>query len=758
MKSLAARLAALPEDQRNELLRNMTPEAAEELLFRWEFWARQDQKTPKGDWRVWLILAGRGWGKQLADDTPIPTPSGWATMGELKPGDRVFDEAGRPCNVTAKFSSHEDEQYRIGFSDGSFLDAGASHQWITWNHRARRTIVGSKEFPADWATWSKGKHGPKIRTTSDIVSTLKYCSRHYNEHSIPCCASLELPHADLPCDPYSMGRRIILEEKLSQADRDAYTRASAEQRMSMLHGLMDASPESSRSTVEFSNSDKAVTDLVFELLVSLGQAPERSNTGQTKAGNSRIIWRPSFSPYRSNRRSASVITDGGKMIVSRQRYIVSAERIRPVPMSCITVDSPNSLYLAGKSMIPTHNTRTGSEWVRSIACGKTPLAPGKCRRIAIVGETAADCRDVLAQGDSGILSVHPKDFRPVYRPSTRSLTWPNGTQAFFYNGTEPDQLRGPQHDALWIDEIAKYREAQSCWDQAQFGLRLGNSPQQIITTTPRPIPVIKNLLAESHEPDSGIVVTRGSTFDNRANLAGTFLEAVERRYSGSRLGRQELDGEVLDDVPGALWSRKVIDENRRRLSDELPAMQRIIVSIDPAAKASKDGDDTSETGIAVVGLGVDGRGYLIDDRSCRLGPAGWAAVAVSAYDYYEGDAIVAEINQGGDMVEQVIKAVRPSIKVIKVRATRGKVLRAEPISALYSQGRISHVGSFPLLEDQMMQFTSFGIEGDGDADRVDAVVHGFTELFPRLIGKEEPKRRQNSGYVGRANRSDVTGY
>ena len=403
-------------------------------------------------------------------------------------------------------------------------------------------------------------------------------------------------------------------------------------------------------------------------------------------------------------------------------------------------------------------TRTGAEWVRFIACGKTPLAPGKCKRIAIVGETAADCRDVLAQGDSGILSVHPKDFRPIYAQSTRSMTWPNGAKAFFYNGTEPDQLRGPNHDAAWVDELCKYRYGRECWDQLQFGLRLGDRPQQLITTTPRPIPIIRDLVAQSAEPDSTVIVTRGSTFDNHHNLSASFLEAVEERYGGTRLGRQELGGEIIDDVPGALWTRSVLDGNRRKLSDDLPAMQRIIISIDPAVKASKDTDDTSETGIAVVGLGVDGRGYLIDDRSCRLGPAGWAGVAVSAFDYYEGDAIVAEVNQGGDMVEQVIKAVRPSIKVIQVRATRGKVLRAEPISALYAQGRISHVGSFPTLEDQMMQFTSFGIEGDEGADRVDALVHGFTELFPSLISKVERKPKQSGGFVGKANRSSVTGY
>jgi phage terminase large subunit-like protein len=410
------------------------------------------------------------------------------------------------------------------------------------------------------------------------------------------------------------------------------------------------------------------------------------------------------------------------------------------------------LCLAGRGW---GKTRTSAEWVRSVVCGKTPMAPGEFRRIAVVGETAADCRDVLVEGDSGILSVHPKAFRPVYEPSKRRLTWPNGAMAFTYNATEPDQLRGPQHDAAILDELAKWRYCKDTWDMLQFGLRLGDHPRQVITTTPRPTPLIKELLAVD---DGSVVVTRGSTFDNRANLSPSFMKSIHERYAGSRLGRQELEGEVIDDVPGALWTRAVIDANRKKMSDELPAMQRVLVSIDPAATASSDGDDTSETGIAVVGFGVDGRGYLIDDRSCRLGPTGWAKVAVNNYDYYQADAIVVEVNNGGDMIKAVISAVRPSLRVIEVRASRGKVTRAEPVSALYSQGRISHVGSFPALEDQMMQFTSFGIEGDGAADRVDAMVWGFTELFPSLIARAPKKPRRDGLHVGGHNRSSVTGY
>lgn len=408
------------------------------------------------------------------------------------------------------------------------------------------------------------------------------------------------------------------------------------------------------------------------------------------------------------------------------------------------------LVLAGRGW---GKTRTAAEWVRSIACGPTPLAKGQCSRIAVVAETAADARDVLVEGDSGLLAVHPRGFRPLYEPSKRRLTWPNGAMATLFNAVEPDQLRGPQHDAAVLDELCKWRYAQETWDMLQFGMRLGDRPRQVITTTPRPLPLLRAVMEAP-----GTVVTRGSTMDNRANLARSFIAQVQDRYAGTRLGRQELDGEILDDVPGAMWTRRLLDEHRRRVTDELPAMQRVVVAIDPAAKESGEADETSETGVIVAGLGVDGRGYVLDDRSCRLPPAGWARLAVANVDYYEADYIVAEVNQGGDMVEAVIKAVRSTIKVRKVRASRGKVTRAEPVSALYEQGRISHVGAFPALEDQMVLFTPFGIAGDGAADRVDALVWALSELFPSIVAHAAPKRAKIECYRGSDNRSKTTGY
>lgn len=393
------------------------------------------------------------------------------------------------------------------------------------------------------------------------------------------------------------------------------------------------------------------------------------------------------------------------------------------------------VILAGRGF---GKTRSGSEWVKSIACGDTPLTGGKCKSIAIIAETAKDARQVIAEGPSGILAVHSKDFRPKYTEKG-GFTWPNGARGLIYNATEPDQLRGPNWDAAWCDELAKWRYAQETWDMLQFGLRLG-TPRAIITTTPRPIPLLKQIMASAKT-----VITRGKTEDNAPNLAKEFLEDIRARYEGTRLGRQELNAEILDDIPGALWTRAAIDE-RRVSHNAIPPMVRVVVGVDPAAKVSKNGDSTSETGISVAGLGEDGRGYVLDDLSCRLSPAGWARKAVAAYDRYSADAIVVEVNQGGDMVKTVLQAERSGLPVREVRASKGKTTRAEPVAALYEQGRVSHAGAFAALEDQMVLFTPFGIEGDGAADRVDALVWALTDLFPRIIKRDDAAKWDDGGH------------
>lgn len=372
-----------------------------------------------------------------------------------------------------------------------------------------------------------------------------------------------------------------------------------------------------------------------------------------------------------------------------------------------------------------------------------------------MAETAADARDVIVEGESGILACHPKDFRPLYEPSKRRLTWPNGAVATTFAGDEPDQLRGPQFDAALVDELAKYRYAETAWDMLQFALRLGTNPRQVVTTTPRPIKLLKRIMA-----DPKTVLTRGNTMANAANLAPQFLAQVKARYEGTRLGRQELEAEFLDDVPGALWTRRGLDETRWDLGRKLPDMRRIVVAIDPAVKDPNKGmpEDGAETGIVCASLGVDGRGYVIEDGSCKLGPMGWARRAIALYDKYSADLVVAEINQGGAMVEQVLRSERPTLPITTVHASRGKVTRAEPIAALYEQGRVSHVGTHADLEDQMVLFTPNGIEGETTADRVDALVWAMTELFPQMVFRSPHEDDDDDYRQADYTRSATTGY
>lgn len=391
------------------------------------------------------------------------------------------------------------------------------------------------------------------------------------------------------------------------------------------------------------------------------------------------------------------------------------------------------LILAGRGF---GKTRTGAETIRDWACGDTPLSPGRCSRIALVAETAPDARDVMVEGPAGILACHPKDMRPEYFPSKRSVVWKNGAQAILFNAVEPDQLRGPQFDAAWCDELAKWRYAEATWDQLQFGLRLGDHPRQIVTTTPRPIPVIRRLIN-----DQDTHVTRGRTYDNASNLAAPFLKQVEERYGGTRLGRQELEGEVLDDMPGALWNREMIDNCRK---PEAPEMERIVIAVDPAVTA---GEDSDETGIVAVGIARDKdgymRGYVLADRSMKGSPEEWARTAVNLYREFDADRLVAERNQGGDMVMSVIRAVDGKIPVTLVHASRGKVVRAEPISALYEQARVHHVGRFDKLEDQMCLFSRNLERSPGNSpDRVDALVWGLTELFDKITGRRRVSKSE----------------
>jgi phage terminase large subunit-like protein len=385
------------------------------------------------------------------------------------------------------------------------------------------------------------------------------------------------------------------------------------------------------------------------------------------------------------------------------------------------------LVLAGRGF---GKTRCGAEWAREqVKAGAS--------RLGLIAPTASDARDVMVEGESGLLAVcwagdKTHDGvplgRPSYEPSKRRLTWANGAIATLFSAEEPERLRGPQHDRLWCDELAAWKYLRETWDMAMFGLRLGDNPRTCITTTPKPLPLVKEIAK-----DERTVITKGSTFDNASNLAPTFLKAIRDKYEGTRLGRQELNAEILDDLPGALWQRDAIDKGRVR---QCPDLQRIVVAVDPSGTKGES-DDGDEIGIVVAGKGVDGRGYILADQTCKLSPDGWGRRAVDAYhgrwsqtpDRFKADRIVAERNFGGAMVEHVIRTIDRTASYKEVTASRGKVARAEPVAALYEQGRVSHVGSFPELEDQMCSIAPEGYVGEGSPDRADALVWALTELM-----------------------------
>ena len=369
-------------------------------------------------------------------------------------------------------------------------------------------------------------------------------------------------------------------------------------------------------------------------------------------------------------------------------------------------------------------TRAGAEWVRSEVEGSLPLAPGRCKRVALVGETMDQVREVMIFGDSGILACSPDDRRPVWEASRKRLVWPNGAVAQVFSASNPESLRGPQFDAAWVDELAKWKLAEETWDMLQFGLRLGENPRQVITTTPRNVDVLKKIL-----DTPSTVSTHAPTEANRAYLAKSFLEEVRARYAGSRMGRQELDGVMLADAEGALWTSAQLEAMR---VEKAPEMARIVVAIDPPVTGHKGSD---ECGILVVGADTDGapgdwRAVVLEDTTiAAASPSEWAQAALDAMTRHGGDKLVAEVNQGGDMVESVIRQIDPLVPFKAVRASKGKVARAEPVAALYEQGRVKHVPGLIQLEDQMCRITAQGYEGKGSPDRVDALVWALHELM-----------------------------
>lgn len=841
-KLLQRLLGAIPQEQvrllltQPQALANLLSELSDAhilaLLHDWEgVWARPSQLLPPGDWNTWLILAGRGFGKMLDADTPIPTPSGWNRLGSMNVGDELFDESGRPCRILRTFDGMPGTAYRLTFSDGTTLDACGDHQWVTWTHAERKAFLRSpyenpSKFPSEWPAWrlrrrlggtdlseavvqqaielhvgglsardvarrlsvcrqALARHlsasrwlsrepvvhpdspGPQIRTTQQIVDSLTYGSRGDLNHCIPVCGALVLPPVELPVEPYVLGLwlgdgtsrdgsltahesdqphvRAALEAagfqttKVSDPQRigtrwlfaklraagvlnnkhvpPIYLRASAEQRLALLQGLMDTdgcvTPD---GHAEFCNTNEGLARGVLELARSLGQRAAFSVGrsvlyGVDKGPKFRVLWTPTAPVFRMQRKLERIKLQHSLAI--HHRMITGATRIEPKPMRCLTVDSRHSMFLAGEAMVPTHNTRTGAETTR------LAVEKGLARRIALVAPTSADARDTMVEGVSGILAVCPPWLTAHYEPSKRRVTWRRRgreiARATLFSAEEPERLRGPQHDWVWGDEPASWANASEVWAQICLGLRLGAKPRAVITGTPKPVDIILSLLK-----DPGCVVTRGNTYENRDNLAASYFDQIERLYGNSRLGRQEIYAEVLEAVAGIFDMAKVEAGRIERLTKEL---DRIVVAVDPAQNSGSSSND--ETGIMVVGV-ADGHGYVLEDASIKGSPDTWASRVSEKFHEWRADSVVAEVNVGGEMVEFTMRTVDPTLPVKTVRAMRGKAKRAEPIAALFEQGRIHLVGSFPKLEQQMRTFT--GINGKRD-DRTDAMCWGFHELL-----------------------------
>ncbi len=367
-------------------------------------------------------------------------------------------------------------------------------------------------------------------------------------------------------------------------------------------------------------------------------------------------------------------------------------------------------------------TRAGSEWVRALVSEALPVSP-----IALVGETLAQARAIMVEGESGLLRIGPAATRPKFERSANRLVWPNGAMAELMSGSEPERFRGPQFAAAWCDELGKWPNAEAAWDMLQFALRLGDRPRQLVTTTPRPTRLLKRLLA-----DPRTHVTRMRTAENAANLAPGFLETVVGRYRGTVLGRQELDGELIEDLPDALWQRAALEAGRL---GTIPELSRIIVGVDPPVTGHARSD---ACGIIVAGLAGE-TGLVLADRSLKPArPLAWARRVVAAFEEFEADAVVAEVNQGGELVVEMLRQVAPHLPVRSVHATRGKWVRAEPVAALYARGLVRHTAGLAELEDEMCAFGPDGLSGGHSPDRVDALVWALTEL---MLGKVMPRVR-----------------
>jgi len=661
-------------------------------------------------------------GEALDPSTPIPIPSGWIPIGNMKVGDELFNKDGNIVNVLAVCYWDNRPLYKLDIVNASPIIADAKHLWVVYDRAGRR---------------NKKKLKSKLLSTEKIRETVRKRRIDLCEYAIPMNGKCELSEKKLPIPPYTLGawlgdgdtrghgvftcdpkdveiiynirldgfavsnhkdkyswgilkiKKLLQQNKLAHNKHipSIYLRAGHKQRLAVLQGLMDTDGCIDYiGRCSFDNSNYDLVKSVRELVLTFGLRPGKIRKKPPRNTKHKMMYRFQFIA------SVDIQVFRLKRKTKRQpikqasqtcwRLIKEVEFVGYGKSCCIQVSGDGS-FLAGDDFIPTHN--------------------------------------------SGILAISPPWDFPKYEPSKRRLTWKNGAMATLYTAEEPARLNGPQHDTAWCDEVGVWKYARETWDMLQMGLRLGDDPRQIVTTTPKVQNL--NLLKEIRDmPDT--VMISGSTYENKNNLSGVFFKQTVAKYEGTRVGRQELNAELLEDVLGALWTRKLIDKNRIKKS-KLPEMLRIVVGVDPQGKKDerKDlslDDNPKRTGIYVCGIGANGHGYTLANYTCNGTPKLWGNEVIKAYDKWHADRVVGEKNYGGDMVKYVIKSIDPDVSYKDVNASRGKYIRAEPISAFSEQGKTHHAGSFADLEDEQCSYTP---ESDFSPNNLDAWVWAMTELM-----------------------------
>ena len=782
--SLADQVAQMAEEERERVLDGVD---MDDLEWDSDFWLRPSQiALANSTAPMTVALAGRGWGKALDLLTPLPTPTGWTTMGEVQPGDMLLGADGYPTQVVAKTPTWiGTDTYSVTFSDHTTITASAEHLWAVVDNKNRNLTL----------------------TTAQIADTHIRSSRGDARYKIPMPKPLELKPLDLQMDPYALGAWLgdgdTARGYITSIDPeivDAYTtlgytvyprgrarwsihgltadlrstgvlnnkhipqrylRASLDQRTALLQGLMDTDGYIDPKTgkCEFTTTNSKIRDGISELLSTLALKHSVNENRATLDGRDcgpkwRVIFHAKADTpvFRLPRKRDRQPERTGTRELSTNRRIIRVEKVATVPTACIQVDSPDHLFLAGKKMVPTHNSH-----VLSIAMHNYAMShPGA--RLLLVGRTTSDVRDVMILGDSGIMNtVNPAE-RPKYNPAVRKLTWANGTIALCYSAERPDSMRGIQAHASFCDEVAAYRSnagagLANAFDQVQLLTRLTykrtlpdgtyteETPQIFVATTPKRVPMILDLVKQAEEDPSKVLLVRGPTRANKA-LSNAYKERIEGMFAGTALGKQELEGELLTDVEGSLLNQGTLDAGRYELGEEDdPDFWRLlpnrVIGVDPSvSSAPKD-----ECGIVVVAATGDRKlykrtAYVLEDASLLGPPQQWAKEVVRLARKYRA-VVVAEKNQGGEMVRMVIQHEDPFVPVVLVHAAVSKEERAEPVGTAYERGAVRHVGWHPELESQLTSWAP-GV-GLASPDRLDAVVHAVTSVLiappKELVGK-----------------------